>query len=72
MSTAIAWKRLDRFLVDGEVFIADVQETSQGYRVRVAHDEKPFVEEDRTWATLEEAKGRALQMADEMIEQALK
>lgn len=72
MSSPNSWKRLDRYLVDGEVFIAEVQETAQGYKVRVAHEDKPFVEDDRTWPTLLDAKGRALQMADQMIEETLK
>lgn len=73
MTTTAAWRRLERCILDGEPFTIEVLDTGGGYRVRVRFAEQtPIDDGDRTWPTLEEARGRAYQLADEAVEQTLR
>jgi len=73
MTTTVAWRRLERCILDGEPFTIEVLEIEGGHRVRVRFAEQAPIEDgERVWPTLEEARGRGYQLADEAVERTLR
>ncbi len=71
-SSVPAWRRLDTCWVDGEPFVLETQAVTGGYRVRIQFDGKTPIEDPQVWPSVDEARGRALQLADDVVEQGLR